>query len=142
MQNYPNHTEEFIQEAFIEIFRSLNRYEPNELPSPITPWARTIARNTIRDLIRRLEVRSSEVVSTDLVIARAASQGASVEKVALLTALNSLSEEQQELLYRRHLYGELLDEIAHELDIPRTTLVRRLKEAEAEFRRRMGEGDE
>lgn len=141
-QGGPDQADDLVQEISVEIIRALRECEPTNLPEHFEPWARAIARNTVRDMKRQLRVQADVIIDSELIAAAPSRQTAPAEQLALLAALESLYSEHRELLIRRYVLEEQLDEIAHELQIPRTTLVRRLAVAETEFRRRLGDSHE
>lgn len=142
MQAYPEQVEDFVQEVSVEIIRALRKASPDKLPDPFVPWARTIARRKVSDLRRRRDARPEMLVDADRLVNILDLRSAPADQVAVVLALDSLSAQHRELLIRRYVQEERLDDMADELGISRTTLVRRLERAESELRSRLGDIDE
>lgn len=121
--------EEFLQEAFVQAYANLRRYDR---ASPFFPWLKTIALNALRMEVRRKETRRAspleylrrlqmEQVGTseqeDLSEARG---------TALRRCLEKLPKAQAELLAARYREGRSLQDLAGGLKISLSALKVRL----------------
>jgi RNA polymerase sigma-70 factor (ECF subfamily) len=110
--------EEFLQEAFVQAYTHLRRFDP---ASPFYPWLKTIALNALRMEVRRQEARRARPdeylrrlqmarVETDPDAGEAEARGA-----ALRRCLEKLPKPQSDLLVAKYREGKPLDALARGL---------------------------
>ena len=120
-----------VQEAFIDAFRALDRFDPARR---FYPWFYTLLRHRCFKLAagrRRREASSLE--ETDI-LAAAGAGPAPEERLQLEAALIELSPEDRELITLRHLDGLSYQELAERLSIPQGTVMSRLYHARRRLR--------
>lgn len=123
--HYTRHKEDsmdVVQEAFIKAYRNLSRFEPAR---DFGPWLLTIVRNLAIDLLRKRKKWSEvpEQVANPKSLRRAEQR---VLRQELWSALSTLDNEQQELIFLKDYQGHSYAEIARILDIPLGTVMSRL----------------
>jgi RNA polymerase sigma-70 factor (ECF subfamily) len=136
--------EEFTQDAFVEGFTHIDRFDPSR---PFFPWLRTIAVNILRMELRRKdrEKRLGAVYLRRVQMARVEVPGAeereASDALALDHCLEKLSPRNSRLIeekYRRgRSYGELADMFGAAEDALRTRMLRirqKLKQCIRRFR--------
>ncbi len=119
-----------VQEAFLEAYRMLDRFEPQR---PFYPWFYTILR---RRCYKLLAARKSRLPgSRDGTIKEPATQSDfAYQSVLVRQALASLDGEEREILILRHFSGFSYEELAKRMQIPLGTVMSRLFHA----RRKLG----
>ena len=108
------------QEAFVDAFRSLNRFDTER---GFYPWFYVLLRNRCYKLIEKR--RETENIEDAEIIAPSAGVS-DEERIALERALLSLSAEDREIVTLKYLDGFSYGEIAELLEIPRGTVMSRL----------------
>jgi RNA polymerase sigma-70 factor (ECF subfamily) len=117
----PEDAREAVQEAFLDAFRALARFD---LARRFYPWFYALLRNRCFRLIRVR--RKCPAVDLETVVL-ADTPGVSIEEtIALNLALRQLSPEDREIVTLRHLDGLSYQELAERLDIPSGTVMSRL----------------
>jgi len=133
--------DDLVQETFIRVWRSLERFDPDR---PFVPWLMTIAVNRAKTLAARTR---SDVEAID---ERIPWDGPSPEDHAerarlardVTEAMGKLPEEQRVVLHLRAVEGLAYREIAEALDIPIGTVMSRLSRAREHLRVRLGGHDD
>lgn len=120
--------EELLQECMLTVWRKAHTYKPES--GAATTWLYTIMRNKRIDAARQNQYE--EVCSDDLFPEEAGealeSQVASdLEARAVRIMLQSLPEEQRQIVYKVYFEGKSHTEIAEELDLPLGTIKSRLR---------------
>src|SRR3954447_18125333 len=107
----PHEAEDIMQSVFTKLMRVIGKYEQREVP--FTAWILRVARNAALDHMRqRRQIPVEEVRTTD----EAREQVGFERGQSLKTALESLPDEQREVLVLRHIAGMSPGEIAERLD--------------------------
>jgi RNA polymerase sigma-70 factor (ECF subfamily) len=133
--------DDLVQETFIRVWRSLERFDPAR---PFVPWLMTIAVNRAKTFAARAR---PEVEAVD---ERIPWDGPSPEENAerarlaqdVAAAMDRLPEEQRVVLHLRAVDGLAYREIAEALDIPIGTVMSRLSRAREHLRARLGGHDD
>jgi RNA polymerase sigma-70 factor (ECF subfamily) len=108
------------QEAFIDAFRALKRFDNSR---PFYPWFYVLLRNRCF----KLAARKRELANIDeTVIVAANSTGQSEDILALENALRSLNMEDREIITLKYFDGLNYNELAERLQIPKGTVMSRL----------------
>ena len=136
--------DDLVQETLVQAWRDRHRFENGSAP---LPWLLGIARNRVRDLLRRRKVRSdadrvaralgrldAEELPTDVL--ESAELGARVR-----VALQSLPREYLELLVARYLEEKSVKAIAESRSESEDAVESRLRRAREALRRQLSEGD-
>lgn len=126
----PDPARDAAQEIFVKAFVAIDRADPER---EFGPWLMTIARNHLRDRLRRRRVRKGDLADTepDELIARLptrtpdieASLGTRQETLALEQALQELPEHYREVVVLHHLQGRSVKEIAGIIGRPEGTVM-------------------
>lgn len=102
--------EDVTQQVFMKLIRVISKYEPRQVP--FTSWILRVARNVAVDHLRqRRPVPCEEVFEPT----RAADDSGRERRWGLEQALQSLSEDQRDVVMLRHLVGLSPGEIATQL---------------------------
>ena len=109
-----------VQEAFIDAFRSLNRFDPTRR---FYPWFYVLLRN--RCFKMTAKKRETESIEETEIIAPQADLP-NEERFALEAALAGLSNEDREIITLKYLDGLSYDEVGERLEIPKGTVMSRL----------------
>lgn len=112
--------EDAAQEAFIDAFRALRRFDDSK---PFYPWFYVLLRHRCYKMLKRR--RPAESLEETEILAPAESLPPE-ERIALEKALNDLSGEEREIVCLKYLDGLSYAEIAAYLEIPRGTVMSRL----------------
>ncbi|WP_182524990.1 ECF RNA polymerase sigma factor SigK [Nocardioides dongkuii] len=140
----PAQAEEVVQEAFLEIWRTAARYDPDK-GSPFA-WLLTIVHRRAVDRVRSAEASTrrdttyhhqSQPVPHD---ATAEAAQASLEARRVRTALVSLTPVQREALELAYFGGYTHTEVAGLLDLPVGTAKTRIRDGLIRLRDTMGVG--
>ena len=140
----PAQAEEVTQEAFLEIWRTAGRYDPDR-GSPLG-WLLTIAHRKAVDRVRSAEAstrrdasyhQQNQPVAHD---ATAEAAHASLEARRVRTALGSLTSVQREALELAYFGGYTHTEVAGMLDLPVGTAKTRIRDGLIRLRDTMGVG--
>ena len=103
--------EDVTQTVFIKLMSVIHKYEPRQ--APFTAWLLRVARNVAIDSLRqRRPVPCEEVIE----ISRPADDSSHDRRWGLQQALETLPEDQREVVVLRHLAGLSPGEIAHRMD--------------------------
>jgi RNA polymerase sigma-70 factor (ECF subfamily) len=133
----PEDARDAVQEAFLDAFRALARFD---LARRFYPWFYTMLRNRCFRLARVR--RNCPAVDLETVVL-ADAPGVSIEEtIALDMALRQLSPEDREIVTLRHLDGLSYQELAERLDIPSGTVMSRLFYARRRLRDLLGGPEE
>ena len=117
----PEDARDAVQEAFLDAFRALARFD---LARQFYPWFYAMLRNRCFRLVRVR--RRCPAVDLETVVLADAPEAATEETIALDLALRQLSPEDREIVTLRHLDGLSYQELAERLDIPPGTVMSRL----------------
>ena len=138
--------EDAAQEAFIKAYRALPRFRPG---SPFRPWLLQIVANEARNRRRSAGRRAGLVLraaedrpSDDAAPSPESAVLAHERQVALITAVNSLRDEDREVIGARYFLELSEAETADTLGIPRGTVKSRLSRALDRLRAVMEAGAE
>jgi RNA polymerase sigma-70 factor (ECF subfamily) len=120
--------EDLLQECMLTVWHKAHTYRPDAAAA--TTWLYTIMRNKRIDTARKSQFE--EVVSDDLWPEESGelleNQVASdLEAKAVRIMLQSLPEEQRQIVYKVYFEGKSHSEIADELDLPLGTIKSRLR---------------
>jgi RNA polymerase sigma-70 factor, ECF subfamily len=107
------------QEAFIDAFRALGRFDKSR---PFYPWYYVLLRNRCYKMAARR--RETQTVDETLIVA--SNSTAREEAFALEEALLSLDNEDREIVTLKYFDGLSYDELAERLQIPKGTVMSRL----------------
>ena len=129
--------EDLVQDAFIQAFQTLDRFEPGR---PFAPWFFRILVNRGLNLRRARAVRATEEIPEDVAAAqdspaRLLERGELREK--LCAAIAALPERERTVVELFELEGFDSGEIADILEIPRGTVRWHLHEARLTLRREL-----
>lgn len=120
-----------VQEAFIDAFRSIRRFDPERR---FYPWFYVLLRN--RCFKMAAQKRPTDSVEETEILAPQA--GLSREELLTLeSALLALSSEDRELITLKYLDGLSYDELAEQLEIPRGTVMSRLFHARRQLQAKL-----
>lgn len=130
--------EDALQEVFLQVHRSLARFDPTK--GNFTTWLHRLTVNHC--LNRRRKSRLAPLPLDDAVLPSLSQRGPSPddqmdEREALRHALAQLTEKQRTLVILRYYGGLSYAEIAQVLDIPTGTVRSRLNQATRMLRKRM-----
>jgi RNA polymerase sigma-70 factor (ECF subfamily) len=140
----PAQAEEVAQEAFLEIWRTAGRFDPDR-GSPVA-WLLTIVHRKAVDRVRSAEAstrrdrayhQQNSAVAHD---ATAEAAHASLEGRRVRTALRSLTDVQREALELAYFGGYTHTEVAGMLDLPVGTAKTRIRDGLIRLRDTMGVG--
>jgi RNA polymerase sigma-70 factor (ECF subfamily) len=126
-----------VQEAFIDAFRALKRFD---LSRRFYPWFYVILRNCCYKLAMSRKRRETENLETVKLLAQPESLSPE-DSIALEKALLELSPEDRELITLRHLDGLSYEELAERLEIPQGTVMSRLYNVRKKLRTKMAQLD-
>ncbi len=102
--------EDVTQQVFVKLMRVIGKYEPREVP--FTSWILRVARNVALDHLRqRRPIPAEEVFDAS----RAADDSHHERRWGLEQALETLPEDQRDVVVLRHLVGLTPGEIAERL---------------------------
>jgi RNA polymerase sigma-70 factor (ECF subfamily) len=131
---------EAVQDAFVQAFRAMNRFEPGR---PFYPWLSMIVRNKCLNQLKKRKRRGEQSLETlidagyDLPDPDAAADGPAQQHALqeqIRAALAQLSPQHREILRLRHLMELSYGEIAEALAIPPGTVMSRLHAARKALR--------
>ena len=136
--------EDAAQEGFVKAFRALDRFR---IGADLRPWLLRIVANEARNRVRssgrrhQLELRLTEGFRPgDAAPSPEAAAVASDERRRLLALVNSLSEDDRQVIASRYFLELSGEETAAVLGIPQGTVKSRLSRALARLRARVEEG--
>ena len=136
--------EDAAQEGFVKAFRALDRFR---IGADLRPWLLRIVANEARNRVRasgrrhQLELRLTEGFRPgDAAPSPEAVAVASDDRRRLLAMVNSLSEEDRQVIASRYFLELSGEETAAALGIPQGTVKSRLSRALARLRTRVVEG--
>jgi RNA polymerase sigma-70 factor, ECF subfamily len=115
--------QDVVQEVFVQVWRHAGRYDSAR--GSAEAWLCTIARTRALDRLRRRAARREQQSAPPPV----ASAPAAEEKLAVRSALGSLSEEQRQALELAYFEGLTQSEIAQRLGQPLGTVKTRIRTA-------------
>ncbi len=122
--NNPTHAEDAVQDAYIKIWRSADKYQRNGL-SPMT-WLITIARNTAIDKLRSLggHHHSDDALDNleDSAQSPEAESIAASEQAQIARCLETLEQEKAEAVKSAYLQGATYAELAKKYAVPVNTM--------------------
>lgn len=140
----PSQAEEVTQEAFMEIWRTASRFDPDK--GSAVSWVLTIVHRKSVDRVRSAEAstrrdttyhQSNAAVEHD---STAEAAQASMEARRVRLALDSLTEVQREALELAYFKGYTHTEVAKMLDLPVGTAKTRIRDGLIRLRDTMGVG--
>ncbi len=125
-----------VQEAFLDAYRALDRFDPTR---PFSPWFYTLLRNRCYKLVAK---RQKAPTSLDNVTSVNEMGGAILEvhdgeTGAVESALATLSPQDREILTLKHLDGLKYKELAERFEIPVGTVMSRLYDARRRLREKL-----
>lgn len=122
--------EDVAQEVFTQVHGKLDAYDASR---PARPWVAAFAVRCAAS--HRRKARRSDVPTADTELVAVESGGARRDAhETVMRALETLEDEQREVLVLADLYGHSMDETARILEIPVNTGYSRLRVARARFR--------
>ena len=140
----PSQAEEVAQEAFLEIWRTASRFDPDK--GSAVSWVLTIVHRKAVDRVRSAEAstrrdttyhQGNTTVEHD---STAEAAQASMEARRVRQALDSLTEVQREALELAYFKGYTHTEVAKMLDLPVGTAKTRIRDGLIRLRDTMGVG--
>ena len=140
----PSQAEEVAQEAFLEIWRTASRFDPDK--GSAVSWVLTMVHRKAVDRVRSAEAstrrdttyhQSNTAVEHD---STAEAAQASMEARRVRLALDSLTEVQREALELAYFKGYTHTEVAKMLDLPVGTAKTRIRDGLIRLRDTMGVG--
>jgi RNA polymerase sigma-70 factor, ECF subfamily len=138
--------EDATQEAFIKVYRALDRFRPD---APFRPWLLTIvtneARNRRRSAGRRAKLGLQVAAEGHVVPAPVSPEAvvvASERREELLANVDELSEGERLVISYRYLLGLSEEETAMALECARGTVKSRLSRAIARLRKAMAKEED
>jgi RNA polymerase sigma-70 factor (ECF subfamily) len=135
----PTDAEDATQDAFVRLWEQFDRYDPSR---PLAPWVYRVALNAIRNLVRAERVRRRGRVEIDpeRVPARQ-EEGAMERREAQAVVQQHLSEvppDARAVLLLHLDAGLSRTEVAHVMDLPRTTVQSRYERALGRLQEALG----
>ena len=127
--------EDVLQEGFIAVYRSLDRYDPAR---PVRPWLFEIMRNAAFMALRargRKEQREQAAAKKEIEDPVLPAVTAREDVSRTRAALGELPDETRALLIQRHGLGMKLEELAESFACSERTIRNRLEKAAVEFAR-------
>ena len=122
--NNQSEAEEALQEVYVKIWRSADRYASGNA-SPIS-WLAAIARNTAIDIYRKKRPESADISEAELVADEAPSPEAkamlSLEMERLTGCMSELKTEHAYAVKSVYLGGWTYEEASQKLDVPLNTV--------------------
>jgi RNA polymerase sigma-70 factor (ECF subfamily) len=140
----PSQSEEVTQEAFLEIWRTASRFDPDR--GSAVSWILTLVHRKAVDRVRSAEAstrrdtayhQGSSTIEHD---STAEAAQASMEARRVRQALDSLTEVQREALELAYFKGYTHTEVASMLDLPVGTAKTRIRDGLIRLRDTMGVG--
>lgn len=141
----PEDARDVAQEVFVKAFLHIERYDPERA---FAPWLLTIARNQVRDRMRRRGVRKGDVATDDPEEAlgrvadaepRADEQLENAQALGRLeAALSALPENYREVVVLHHVQDRPVKEIAEIIGRPQGTVMTWLYRARASLKEALG----
>ena len=125
--------EEVLQEVFVQVWTKVDTYNPT-IGAPIA-WLVRIARNRAIDRLRENQVRDRTLQALAPEPVDARSPAYSVEQLAVLRALASLSNEQRDLIEHAYFLGLTHAELAERFGLPLGTVKTRVRNGLLALRR-------
>jgi RNA polymerase sigma-70 factor (ECF subfamily) len=126
-----------VQEAFIDAFQALNRFDGSRR---FYPWFYVILRNCCYKLAKGRKRREADNLETTVILARPGSVSHE-ESISLEKALLELPPEDRELITLRHLDGLSYEDLSERLEIPRGTVMSRLYNVRKKLRKKLAQLD-
>ena len=126
-----------MQEAFIDAFRALKRFDVSRR---FYPWFYVILRNCCYKSAASRKRRETDNLETVEILAQPESLSPE-DGIALENALLELTAEERELITLRHLDGLSYEELSERLDIPQGTVMSRLYNVRKKLRKKMTQLD-
>lgn len=129
--------EDILQEVFLKIYRSIDRYEDSK--GRLYTWMIQIAKNTAIDTIRSKDFRKSQKIQmlennvNDNTTEN--SNATYVDHLGLDKVLSSLNKDQRKVIDLAYFNGYTQKEIAQELEVPLGTVKTRVRNALIELRK-------
>jgi RNA polymerase sigma-70 factor (ECF subfamily) len=122
-----------VQEAFIDAFRALNRFD---LSRSFYPWFYVLLRNRCyKSSAARARLKTDSIEDAEILVQ---SEGMRYDELLLLDrALLQLDPEDREIITLKHLDGLSYEELAELLGIPAGTVMSRLFHARSRLRDRL-----
>ncbi len=131
MLGHPDDAHDAVQEAFVKVYRSLDRFD---VKRSFGPWFFQILRNQCRDMIRSRQARGRMETVDERLEARPADEESGPERAlqksaageVLWKGLEKIGAEHREILVLKELEGFRYNDIAEILEIPEGTVASRL----------------
>ena len=146
--------EELLQEVFLRVVRSKNRYQRT---AQFSPWIYSIARHLCVDESRRARFRDHQSLDAQRpgrdgdaggpMVARLPDQGVPTDEAAeaptlrkrLSAAIDRLPDDQREVFVMRQVSGMSFREIGETLGVPENTVKSRMRYALEKLREQLGD---
>jgi RNA polymerase sigma-70 factor, ECF subfamily len=141
----PSHTEEVVQEVFVELWRIAPRFDPAR--GSVTSWVATIAHRRAVDRVRseqaarnRVERESSRVErpQDDVAEGVVAVDDAQFERRRVRRAMDRLTSMQREAVELAYFGGHTYREVAALLGVPEGTVKTRIRDGMIRLRDELG----
>lgn len=134
----PEDAEEVLQDTFIEVCRSIQRFR-GEGAGSLTAWIKRIAASKALMLIRREKYREADELHEDLVVGSKVDPDAGL-RMDLETALGRLSETSRAVVWLHDVEGHTHEDIAEMMGKSVSFSKSQLARAHARLRKWLGEG--
>jgi RNA polymerase sigma-70 factor (ECF subfamily) len=130
---------EATQQTFVQAWRYGDRFEPGR---DFAPWLATIARRAAIDIARREQRRAADPLESSdpghEVLAEMPASAEQIEEVwAVRAAIDSLDDDEREIVRLQHLQGWSHTQIAEKLDVPVGTVKSRSFRAHRRLQNRL-----
>lgn len=136
--------QETTQEAFLSIWRGAGEFDPNR--GTARSWILSLAHHKGVDAVRRLRVRSADLLSEEAGMNPAPdpveAAMRAVAQAQVREALLALSSEQREAIVLAYYGGYTQQEIARRLLVPLGTVKTRVRDGMARLRRTLAESED
>jgi RNA polymerase sigma factor (sigma-70 family) len=134
--NDENVASDILQEVFVKIWRSIERYDANK--GRLFTWMLNIARNTAIDTLRskahKLEQKVQDISNGNYLMEQQMAVHQSVDHLGLSKVVEKLNKEQRIIIDLAYYKGCTQEEIAKVLDIPLGTVKTRMRNAIIQLR--------
>ncbi|MCA9750577.1 MAG: sigma-70 family RNA polymerase sigma factor [Gemmatimonadetes bacterium] len=136
----PDDADDLVQETFVRVWRSLDRFDPER---PFVPWLMTIATNRAKTMVERTKSAAEREELDERIPWDGPSPHEDAARAALVRdvnrAMENLPEELRVTLHLRSVEGLAYREIAETLEVPIGTVMSRLARARRRLKERLAE---
>lgn len=142
----PDQSNEVVQETMSNVWRKAHLFNP--IKGPVTTWVYTVMRNVTFDMLRKVETNKEDNLSDNIwpIADKKESWHQVYEdhlaKRNILACLESLSENQQQVVKGFYFLEMSQAQLAQHLDLPLGTIKSRLRLALAKLKQQLGEDND